>query len=115
MQTAPVRPRKRALLAKFFADRGTHLAAMVAYFALLSFVPLIFLSLALLGLALAGACDEGVEAGLDGGVEVAAELDGAGGHLGGVVEEDNGVEADELVLAIEGELLGGGVHGDDGA
>jgi membrane protein len=36
---------------KFFADRGTHLAAMVAYFALLSFVPLIFLALALLGLA----------------------------------------------------------------
>jgi membrane protein len=36
---------------KFFADRGTHLAAMVAYFALLSFVPLIFLALALFGLA----------------------------------------------------------------
>jgi membrane protein len=35
---------------KFFADRGTHLAAMIAYFALLSFVPLLFLSLALLGL-----------------------------------------------------------------
>jgi membrane protein len=33
---------------KFFADRGTHLAAMVAYFALLSFVPLVFLALALL-------------------------------------------------------------------
>jgi len=43
--------RKRALVAKFFADRGTHLAAMVAYFALLSFVPLVFLALALLGLA----------------------------------------------------------------
>ena len=42
---------KRALLAKFFADRGTHLAAMVAYFALLSFVPLVFLALSLLGLA----------------------------------------------------------------
>ena len=35
---------------KFFADRGTHLAAMIAYFALLSFVPLLFLSLSLLGL-----------------------------------------------------------------
>ena len=35
---------------KFFADRGTHLAAMVAYFALLSFVPLTFLALSLLGL-----------------------------------------------------------------
>ena len=46
-----MRLRKRAIFAKFFADRGTHLAAMVAYFALLSFVPLIFLSLSLLGLA----------------------------------------------------------------
>jgi membrane protein len=46
-----VRLRKRALVAKFFADRGTHLAAMVAYFALLSFVPLVFLALSLLGLA----------------------------------------------------------------
>lgn len=46
-----MRVRKRALFAKFFADRGTHLAAMVAYFALLSFVPLIFLALSLLGLA----------------------------------------------------------------
>ena len=41
----------RALFAKFFADRGTHLAAMIAYFALLSFVPLLFLTLALLGFA----------------------------------------------------------------
>src|SRR5256885_2862614 len=48
---AQMRLRKRALFAKFFADRGTHLAAMVAYFALLSFVPLIFLALSLLGLA----------------------------------------------------------------
>ena len=46
-----MRLRKRAIFAKFFADRGTHLAAMVAYFALLSFVPLVFLSLSLLGLA----------------------------------------------------------------
>jgi membrane protein len=37
------------LFRKFFADRGTHLAAMIAYFALLSFVPLLFLALALLG------------------------------------------------------------------
>ena len=36
---------------KFFTDRGTHLAAMVAYFALLSFVPLVFLALSLFGLA----------------------------------------------------------------
>ena len=34
--------RKRALVQKYFADRGTHLAAMIAYFALLSFVPLVF-------------------------------------------------------------------------
>jgi membrane protein len=40
-----------AIVRKFFADRGTHLAAMIAYFALLSFVPLLFLSLALLGTA----------------------------------------------------------------
>jgi YihY family inner membrane protein len=45
-----VRVRKRDLWRKFFADRGTHLAAMIAYFALLSFVPLTFLSLAILGL-----------------------------------------------------------------
>jgi membrane protein len=41
----------RETFAKFFADRGTHLAAMIAYFALLSFVPLVFLALALLGLS----------------------------------------------------------------
>ncbi|HEY6584266.1 MAG TPA: YihY/virulence factor BrkB family protein [Gaiellaceae bacterium] len=40
----------RQPLEKFFADRGPHLAAMIAYFALLSLVPLIFLALALLGL-----------------------------------------------------------------
>ena len=39
----------RGPLAKFYADRGPHLAAMIAYFALLSFVPLLFLALALLG------------------------------------------------------------------
>jgi membrane protein len=42
---------------KFFADRGTHLAAMVAYFALLSFVPLVFIALALFGLT--GRADAG--------------------------------------------------------
>jgi YihY family inner membrane protein len=51
-----VRPRKRALVSKFFADRGTHLAAMIAYFALLSFVPLSFLALSALGLS--GRADE---------------------------------------------------------
>jgi membrane protein len=51
-----VRVRRRDLIHKFFADRGTHLAAMIAYFALLSFVPLTFLSLSLLGLT--GRADE---------------------------------------------------------
>jgi membrane protein len=51
-----LRLRKRTLVQKFFADRGTHLAAMVAYFALLSFVPLTFLALSLLGLT--GRADE---------------------------------------------------------
>jgi membrane protein len=46
-----MRVRKRKLVQKFFADRGTHLAAMIAYFALLSLVPLIFLSLSMLGFA----------------------------------------------------------------
>jgi uncharacterized BrkB/YihY/UPF0761 family membrane protein len=36
-------------LTKFYADRGPHLAAMIAYFGLLSSVSLIFLSLAILG------------------------------------------------------------------
>jgi YihY family inner membrane protein len=51
-----VRRRKRRLVQKFFADRGTHLAAMIAYFALLSFVPLTFLALSLL--AFTGQADE---------------------------------------------------------
>jgi membrane protein len=41
----------RQILGKFLADRGTHLAAMIAYFALLSFVPLLFLALSLIALA----------------------------------------------------------------
>ena len=51
-----MRVRRRDLVGKFFADRGPHLAAMIAYFALLSFVPLTFLSLSLLGLS--GRADE---------------------------------------------------------
>ena len=39
------------IVSKFLADRGTHLAAMIAYFALLSFVPLLFLALSLTALA----------------------------------------------------------------
>src|SRR2546430_9293890 len=41
---------------QIYADRGPHLAAMIAYFALLAFVPLTFLSLSLL--VLAGRADE---------------------------------------------------------
>jgi membrane protein len=41
----------RQIVSKFLADRGTHLAAMIAYFALLSFVPLLFLALSLTALA----------------------------------------------------------------
>jgi membrane protein len=51
-----MRLRRRDLVRKFFADRGPHLGAMIAYFALLSFVPLTFLSLSLLGLT--GRADE---------------------------------------------------------
>jgi membrane protein len=43
-------------LAKFYRDRGPHLAAMIAYFGLLSSVSLIFLALALLGFT--GRADE---------------------------------------------------------
>jgi membrane protein len=39
------------VLDKFLADRGTHLAAMIAYFAILAFVPLLFLALSMLALA----------------------------------------------------------------
>jgi membrane protein len=39
------------VLDKFLADRGTHLAAMIAYFAILAFVPLLFLALSLIGFA----------------------------------------------------------------
>jgi membrane protein len=38
------------IVSKFLADRGTHLAAMIAYFALLAFVPLLFLALSLVAL-----------------------------------------------------------------
>ena len=39
------RARHLPWLVNFFGDRGTHLAAMIAYYALLSFVPLLFLLL----------------------------------------------------------------------
>jgi membrane protein len=43
-------------IGKFYVDRGPHLAAMIAYFALLSFVPLLFLTISLLSFA--GRADE---------------------------------------------------------
>jgi membrane protein len=43
-----MRVRKRELFVKFQADRGTQLAAMIAYYALLSFIPLTFLTISLL-------------------------------------------------------------------
>ena len=43
-----MRVRKRELFVKFQADRGTQLAAMIAYYALLAFVPLTFLTISLL-------------------------------------------------------------------
>jgi membrane protein len=48
--TRPALRLVRAVFGKFFADRGTHLAAMIAYFALVSLVPLVFLALSILGL-----------------------------------------------------------------
>lgn len=45
-----MRVRKRELFIKFQADRGPQLAAMIAYYALLAFVPLVFLTVSLLGL-----------------------------------------------------------------
>jgi membrane protein len=45
-----------AIVRKYLADRGTHLAAMIAYFAILAFVPLLFLALSLV--AFAGEQDE---------------------------------------------------------
>src|SRR6266511_3431390 len=48
--------RERALTGLDPVGRGPHLAAMIAYFALLAFVPLTFLSLSLLGLT--GRADE---------------------------------------------------------
>jgi membrane protein len=42
-------PGLRRIFFKFNSDRGPHLAAMIAYYALLSFVPLTFITFALLG------------------------------------------------------------------
>ncbi len=53
----PIAPYRRvagqtgSILGKYLADRGPHLAAMVAYYALLSLFPFLFLLLSTLGLA----------------------------------------------------------------
>src|SRR5918997_4507504 len=44
-------PMIRTIFGRFFENRGTHFAAIIAYFALLSFVPLVFLAFALLAVA----------------------------------------------------------------
>lgn len=46
-----MRVRKRELFLKYQADRGTQLAAMIAYYALLAFVPLTFLTISFLSLS----------------------------------------------------------------
>jgi membrane protein len=89
-----VRRRKRALVAKFFADRGTHLAAMIAYFALLSFVPLTFLALSLLGLA--GRADESSFL----VTEIRHTLPDA--HVGDIVELVRSVQDNARTLGIIG-------------
>ncbi len=50
-RTRTLRAGAGAIVEKFLADRGTHLAAMIAYFAVLAFVPLLFLALSLVSLA----------------------------------------------------------------
>src|SRR5256714_6066203 len=89
-----VRIRKRRLVQKFFEDRGTHLAAMIAYFALLSFVPLAFLALALLGLY--GRADESSFL----VTEIKHALPGA--PVGDVVELVRAVQRNAATLGIIG-------------
>jgi membrane protein len=79
---------------KFFRDRGTHLAAMIAYYALLSFFPLLFLALALLGLA--GRADETSY--------VVTELKRAfpGASIAGIVKTVRTVQDNATTLGIVG-------------
>jgi membrane protein len=81
-------------LRKFFADRGPHLAAMIAYFALLSFVPLLFLTISLLGLA--GRPDESSY--------LVTELKRAfpGSSVSSIVEAIAGIQAHATALGIVG-------------
>jgi membrane protein len=83
--------------AKFYSDRGTHLAAMIAYFALLSFVPLLFLTLAMLGLA--GRADESSY--------VVTELKHAfpGASVDTIVEVVRSIQRNAATLGLVGGLI----------
>jgi membrane protein len=82
---------------KFFTDRGTHLAAMIAYFALLSFVPLLFLTLAMLGFA--GRADESTY--------VVTELKKAfpGASVDTIVEVVRSIQRNAATLGIVGAVI----------
>ena len=87
----------RVPIEKFYADRGTHLAAMIAYFALLSFVPLLFLTLAMLGFA--GRADESTY--------VVTELKRAfpGASVDTIVEVVRSIQRNAATLGIVGGLI----------
>jgi membrane protein len=82
---------------KYYADRGPHLAAMIAYFALLAFVPLLFLTLAILGFA--GRADESTY--------VVTELKKAfpGASVDTIVRTVRRVQANAATLGIVGAVL----------
>jgi membrane protein len=82
---------------KFFADRGTHLAAMIAYFALLSAVPLAFLAFATLGFA--GRADESSY--------LVKELKSAfpDSSISGIVSAVRTVQAHATVLGVVGAVF----------
>jgi membrane protein len=84
-------------LAKFFRDRGPHIAAMIAYFALLSLIPLVFLALALFGIA--GRADESSY--------VVKELESIfpTRSAQGIVDAVNGIHDNATTLGILGVLI----------
>jgi membrane protein len=87
----------REPIEKYYADRGPHLAAMIAYFALLAFVPLLFLTLAILGLA--GRADESTY--------VVTELKKAfpGASVDTIVRTVRRVQANAATLGLVGGVL----------
>jgi membrane protein len=84
-------------IAKFFRDRGPHIAAMIAYFALLSLIPLVFLALALFGVA--GRADESSY--------VVKELESIfpTRSAQGIVDAVNGIHDNATTLGILGVLI----------